>query len=89
MAARINDTGALVLSEFTGASEQMTEAWLINPYDIGGMKRTILDALNEPAEQRAAHRMAALRARRLHPRRGQMGPGLPGQPPGAELHDDA
>jgi len=60
VAARTNDTGALVLSEFTGAAEQMTEAWLINPYDIRGMKRSIIDALNEsPAA--AAHRMRGLR----------------------------
>ena len=61
VAARIHNRGALVLSEFTGASEQMTDAWLINPYDIGGMKRTILQAVNEPAEE-AQDRMASLRA---------------------------
>ena len=60
VAARTNDTGALVLSEFTGAAEQMTEAWLINPYDIRGMKRSIIDALNESSAA-AAHRMRALR----------------------------
>ena len=60
VAARTNDTGALVLSEFTGAAEQMTEAWLINPYDIRGMKRSIIDALNESAAA-ASHRMRALR----------------------------
>ncbi len=60
VAARIHNRGALVLSEFTGASEQMTEAWLINPYDIRGMKRTIMQALDEPP-QLAQARMAALR----------------------------
>jgi trehalose 6-phosphate synthase len=61
VAARNDDTGALVLSEFTGAAEQMTQAWLINPYDIQGMKRSILNAVREPREGARA-RMAALRA---------------------------
>ncbi len=60
VAARIHNRGALVLSEFTGASEQMTQAWLINPYDLRGMKRSIMQALNEPAD-RAVARMSALR----------------------------
>ncbi len=61
VAARINNRGALVLSEFTGASEQMTDAWLTNPYDIGGMKRTIMRAVNEP-DLSAQSRMASLRS---------------------------
>ena len=60
VAARITESGALVLSEFTGAAEQMVQAWLVNPYDIVGMKRTILAALAEPATE-ARVRMRALR----------------------------
>jgi trehalose 6-phosphate synthase len=60
VAARHNGNGALVLSEFTGAAEQMTEAWLVNPYDIAGMKRTIMAALDEDP-LRASERMHALR----------------------------
>jgi alpha,alpha-trehalose-phosphate synthase [UDP-forming] len=60
VASRINGTGALVLSEFTGAAEQMPEAWLVNPYDIQGMKRTIRAAVEEPADA-AKERMRALR----------------------------
>ena len=60
VAAKIDDRGALVLSEFTGAAEQMSQAWLVNPYDIEGMKRAIMAALGEPPEQGAA-RMRALR----------------------------
>jgi trehalose 6-phosphate synthase len=60
VAARVDERGALVLSEFTGASEQMAEAWLVNPYDIDGMKRTIMSALREPRADASA-RMAALR----------------------------
>lgn len=61
VAARVHNGGALVLSEFTGAAEQMTQAWLVNPYDIEGLKRTIMAALEEP-EPEALARMAALRA---------------------------
>jgi alpha,alpha-trehalose-phosphate synthase [UDP-forming] len=60
VASRVAGHGALVLSEFTGAAEQMTEAWLVNPYDIGGMKRAILAALQEQPE-RADARMTSLR----------------------------
>lgn len=61
VAARINNDGALVLSEFTGAAEQMSEAWLVNPYDIAGMKSTIMSALAE-SRSSALTRMARLRA---------------------------
>ena len=61
VASRITETGALVLSEFTGAAAQMVEAWMVNPYDIVGMKQTIMAALNEPRAAATA-RMRALRA---------------------------
>jgi trehalose 6-phosphate synthase len=61
VASRASGRGALVLSEFTGAAEQMTAAWLVNPYDIQGMKRTIISALAEPAGAAQA-RMDQLRA---------------------------
>ncbi len=60
VAAKADDRGALVLSEFTGAAEQMSQAWLVNPYDIVGMKRAIMDALSEPPDLATA-RMRALR----------------------------
>jgi trehalose 6-phosphate synthase len=60
VASRVNGRGALVLSEFTGAAEQMGRSWLVNPYDIRGMKRTILAAIREPAASAQA-RMADLR----------------------------
>ncbi len=33
VACRNDDTGALVLSEFTGAARELAQAWLVNPYD--------------------------------------------------------
>ncbi len=54
--------GALVLSEFTGAADELRQAFGVNPYDIDGMKAAILDAVRvSPAE--AARRMRALRRR--------------------------
>lgn len=46
VAARSDDRGALVLSEFTGAADQLAGALLINPHDIDGTKDTILSAIH-------------------------------------------
>ncbi|OLT15644.1 trehalose-6-phosphate synthase [Serinicoccus sp. CUA-874] len=60
--ARHDGKGALVLSEFTGAAEEMPQAYRCNPHDIAGLKETILRAINdEPAEKE--RRMRALRRR--------------------------
>jgi len=46
------DPGVLVLSEFAGAAEQMSEAILVNPHDVGGMAEAIRRALTMPLEER-------------------------------------
>ncbi len=62
VAARADNRGVLVLSEFAGASDELTSALLINPHDIEGLKDTIVEALDmPPAEQ--ARRMRAMRRR--------------------------
>ncbi len=49
--ARTNNDGALVLSEFAGAADQLKQALLMNPHDIDGLKDTIMRAVNmQPAE---------------------------------------
>ena len=60
VACRTREDGALVLSEFTGAANQMSDAWLVNPYDIDGVKRSIMDAANA-APVESQRRMSALR----------------------------
>lgn len=60
VACRYDDTGALVLSEFAGAAEELRQAWLINPYDINGMKSALLDAYRADGRE-TARRMKALR----------------------------
>ncbi|GAB2451474.1 trehalose-6-phosphate synthase [Nocardioides hungaricus] len=60
VACRFDDDGALVLSEFAGAANELRQAWLINPYDINGMKSALLEAYRaEPKE--TARRMRAMR----------------------------
>ncbi|MDQ3628815.1 MAG: trehalose-6-phosphate synthase, partial [Actinomycetota bacterium] len=60
VACRTNDDGALVLSEFAGAAKELTQAYLVNPYDINGLKSAITSALDtDPREHR--RRMKAMR----------------------------
>ena len=54
--------GALVLSEFTGAADELRRAFLINPYDIDGTKAAILQAVRVSPKE-AARRMQPLRRR--------------------------
>ncbi|MBB2892767.1 trehalose-6-phosphate synthase [Flexivirga oryzae] len=54
-----DDSGALVLSEFTGAATELKQAFLCNPHDIARTKQTILRAIDaEPRER--ARRMRAM-----------------------------
>ncbi|MDS0296188.1 alpha,alpha-trehalose-phosphate synthase (UDP-forming) [Halogeometricum luteum] len=59
-AAQVEEDGVLLLSEFAGAHEQMTEAIPINPYSPDGFAESIHDALTMPAGERR-RRMRALR----------------------------
>jgi trehalose 6-phosphate synthase len=47
-----DDPGVLVLSEFAGAAEQMGEALLVNPHDVGGVADAIRRALEMTREER-------------------------------------
>jgi len=60
VAARADDAGALVLSEFAGAAAELEDAFLVNPHDLDGLKETLLRALDaDPAD--LARRMSAMR----------------------------
>ncbi|HEX6911254.1 MAG TPA: trehalose-6-phosphate synthase, partial [Longimicrobium sp.] len=54
VASRNDEDGVLLLSEFAGAAEAMSDAVLINPYDPEGCALHIRDALTLPAPERAA-----------------------------------
>ncbi len=62
VACRNDESGALVLSEFTGTADEFGGAFLVNPHDIEGMKDTIMRATEvRPAEAR--RRMRSMRRR--------------------------
>ncbi|KPG85747.1 alpha,alpha-trehalose-phosphate synthase (UDP-forming) [Frigoribacterium sp. RIT-PI-h] len=64
VAVRRDNDGVLVLSEFAGAADELKSALLINPHDIGGLKNTIMRAIEMPKRDRTT-RMRALRRRVL------------------------
>ncbi len=60
VASRTDGTGALVLSEFAGAAVELTDAFLVNPYDAEGVKQALVDAMrDDPAD--LSMRMKAMR----------------------------
>lgn len=60
VATRLDDSGALILSEFAGAAAQLSDAWLVNPFDTLGVAQAMLDAIGADDEDRRA-RMAKMR----------------------------
>ncbi|WP_293695830.1 bifunctional alpha,alpha-trehalose-phosphate synthase (UDP-forming)/trehalose-phosphatase [uncultured Agrococcus sp.] len=60
VACRDDEHGVLVLSEFAGAADEMTDALLVNPHDIDGLKSSFLRAMHMPAAEQQ-RRMSALR----------------------------
>jgi trehalose 6-phosphate synthase/phosphatase len=61
VASRIDGDGVLVLSEFAGAAEQLTEALPVNPYDVRNVAEAINAALVMPRGERRV-RMLQMRA---------------------------
>ncbi len=60
VAAHTDNSGMLVLSEFAGAADQLTQSVLVNPHDIDGMKSGILRAVHmDPLE--SSRRMRRMR----------------------------
>ena len=60
ISVRGDDDGALILSQFTGASSELRDALLVNPYDVDAMADAIRDAVEMPAEERRS-RMGRMR----------------------------
>ncbi|MGH7308058.1 MAG: trehalose-6-phosphate synthase [Candidatus Rokuibacteriota bacterium] len=61
VAARDDDDGVLILSRFTGASRELVDTLLVNPYDIEDTAAAIRRAIEMPEGERRA-RMARMRA---------------------------
>lgn len=54
VAARLDDSGALVLSEFTGTATDLSQAFVVNPHDIDALKDAVTSAVTTP--RRILHR---------------------------------
>jgi trehalose-6-phosphate synthase len=62
VASRVDEDGVLVLSRFAGAARELTEAMLVNPYDVHGTADALHRALRMSRKERQ-RRMRSLRAR--------------------------
>jgi trehalose 6-phosphate synthase len=60
VAAREDEDGVLVLSGLAGAAQELSNALLINPYDIDAFADALIQALDMPREERRA-RMRGMR----------------------------
>ncbi len=61
IAAREDERGVLILSQFTGAARELTEALIVNPYDLDEASSALATALNMSVEEQQ-DRMRAMRA---------------------------
>jgi alpha,alpha-trehalose-phosphate synthase [UDP-forming] len=61
VASRCDDNGVLILSDFAGASRELTEAIVVNPFHEDELSKAILQALEMPPEERT-RRMRKMRA---------------------------
>jgi trehalose 6-phosphate synthase len=61
VAARDDECGVLVLSRFTGAARELTEALLVNPYDLEEASDALAAALGMSVGEQV-ERMRALRS---------------------------
>ncbi len=60
VSARVDNRGALVLSEFAGAAEELSDSFLVNPYDTEGLKDQI-EAAVRMGDDEEIERMTAMR----------------------------
>jgi trehalose 6-phosphate synthase len=61
VAARDDERGVLVLSQFTGAARELSEALIVNPYDTEQCAAALLTALIMPPDEQR-HRMRSMRS---------------------------
>ena len=61
VAARDDERGVLVLSQFTGAARELTEALIVNPYDLDEASGALAAALEMPEDEQR-ERMRAMRS---------------------------
>lgn len=61
VATRLDASGSLVLSEFAGAAVQLSDAWLVNPFDTVAVEQAIVDAVHATDAERRV-RMERMRS---------------------------
>jgi trehalose 6-phosphate synthase len=61
VSARDDEQGVLILSQFAGAAKELTEALIVNPYDMEEASSALMAAL-EMSEHEQRERMKAMRA---------------------------
>ncbi|MBS2032614.1 MAG: trehalose-6-phosphate synthase [Deltaproteobacteria bacterium] len=61
VAARDDERGVLVLSHFTGAARELTEALIVNPYDLDQASAALATGLTMPVEEQR-DRLRSMRA---------------------------
>jgi trehalose 6-phosphate synthase len=61
IASREDERGVLILSQFTGAARELTEALIVNPYDLDEASDALATALNLSREEQR-DRMRSMRA---------------------------
>ena len=54
VAAQVRDPGVLMLSGLAGAAAELTDAIIVNPFDIDGMAQSLYEALQTPRAEREA-----------------------------------
>jgi trehalose 6-phosphate synthase len=61
VSSRVDGDGILILSSFTGAARELTDALLVNPYSVDDIAQAVDVAVRMPEEERR-RRMSLLRA---------------------------
>jgi len=59
IASQVGDSSVLILSEFAGAAGELTDALLVNPYNIDQIATRLTEAIEMPHDEkrRRLHRM--------------------------------
>ena len=52
VSCQVEEKGVLLVSHMAGAAEELTDALVINPYDLEGLADSIRQALEMPLEER-------------------------------------
>jgi trehalose 6-phosphate synthase len=66
VAAHTDGDGVLVLSEFTGAADELHQAVLVNPHDAIALQDSIVQAVEMDRHERRARMMAMRASLRAH-----------------------